>query len=100
MGSSLAYRVFVYPFLLITPEKPFPVLLVLFALGFNTINGLVNGYSLVDMGVFYSEHGWISNPRFLAGIVLFASGFFIHVRSDAFLRRLRRNLKRAYSVPD
>jgi 3-oxo-5-alpha-steroid 4-dehydrogenase 1 len=95
-----AYRVFVYPFLLTTPEKPFPVLLVLFAMGFNTINGLVNGRSLVDMGVFYAGRGWISDPRFLTGIVLFMAGFVVHVHSDSFLRRLRRNGQEEYLVPD
>jgi protein-S-isoprenylcysteine O-methyltransferase Ste14 len=95
-----AYRVFVYPFLLSTPKKPFPLLLVLFALGFNTINGLVNGGSLIDMGVSYAKHDWILDPRFLAGIALFASGFVIHVRSDALLRRLRKTGKQEYLVPD
>ena len=94
------YRVFIYPFLLTSPKKPFPVILVVFALCFNVLNGLANGASLIDMGTYYREAGWPADPRFLVGIALFISGFIIHVRSDGFLRRLRKKGKDEYLIPD
>jgi 3-oxo-5-alpha-steroid 4-dehydrogenase 1 len=99
--AHYAYRVFIYPFLLTTPEKPFPAILVLFALCFNVINGFVNGTSLVDMGTFYTAHCWAHDIRFWAGIALFFGGFAVHARSDAHLRHLRKNGRRGeYQVPD
>ncbi|MBN1577965.1 MAG: DUF1295 domain-containing protein [Chitinispirillaceae bacterium] len=93
------YRVFVYPFLLTSPGKPFPLILVVFALCFNTINGAANGLALVDKGYFYAETGWMAVPRFWAGILLFTTGFVIHAHSDRVLRTLRRRGEGEYLVP-
>jgi 3-oxo-5-alpha-steroid 4-dehydrogenase 1 len=94
------YRVWVYPFILTSPNKPFPILLVAFAICFNTVNGAANGLSLVDMGAFYSSGRWAADPRFLVGIALFMSGFGIHAHSDKVLRILRRQGKGEYLVPE
>jgi 3-oxo-5-alpha-steroid 4-dehydrogenase 1 len=94
------YRVFVYPFLLTRPGKPFPAVLVLFALLFNILNGSVNGASLVDKGEYYLKHGWVSDTRLWMGVVLFLCGFLLHVRSDAILRDLRKKGRGEYQVPD
>jgi protein-S-isoprenylcysteine O-methyltransferase Ste14 len=98
--AHYVYRVFIYPFLLTTPKKPFPVILVLFALGFNVLNGFANGASLIDLSLFYQERVWLSDPRFLVGTALFFGGFFIHVRSDGLLRRMRKKGGEEYCIPD
>jgi 3-oxo-5-alpha-steroid 4-dehydrogenase 1 len=94
------YRVFVYPFIMTSPQKPFPVLLVFFALCFNTINGMANGISLVGMGDFYAQHNWIADPRLWIGMVLFTAGFGIHAHSDKVLRILRRQGRGEYLIPE
>jgi protein-S-isoprenylcysteine O-methyltransferase Ste14 len=93
------YRVWVYPFIMTSPNKPFPVLLVFFAICFNSLNGMANGISLVDMGGFYSGGGWAADPRFLIGTALFMAGFGIHAHSDKVLRILRRQGKGEYLIP-
>jgi protein-S-isoprenylcysteine O-methyltransferase Ste14 len=94
------YRVFAYPFLLTTPKKPFPLLIVFFAICFNTLNGFVNGTGIIDSGLLYSVQTMISGPRFVCGIILFLGGYCIHMQSDAILRRLRKDGKGEYLVPD
>jgi 3-oxo-5-alpha-steroid 4-dehydrogenase 1 len=94
------YRVWIYPFLLTSPNKPFPILLVFFALCFNSLNGMINGNSLIASGAFYLGHDWAGDPRFLIGTLLFVAGFVIHAHSDKVLRGLRRSGSGEYRVPD
>jgi 3-oxo-5-alpha-steroid 4-dehydrogenase 1 len=92
------YRVFIYPFLLTSPRKPFPLLLVGFALVFNSLNGLANGFGLSDKANEYSI-SWLMDPRFIAGVVIFTTGFLLHFQSDRYLRRLRQQSGSEYQVP-
>jgi protein-S-isoprenylcysteine O-methyltransferase Ste14 len=94
------YRVFVYPFLLTSPKKPFPLALVGMALVFNTINGAANGLSLIDSSTVSAGTGWIAEPRLWIGTVLFVAGFFMHAHSDRVLRELRRRGNGEYAIPE
>jgi len=64
------YRTFVFSSLMREGPKQFPVLIVVFALTFNTLNGFVNGYHLFFEPMQYAIR-WLVDPRFLAGIVVF-----------------------------
>jgi 3-oxo-5-alpha-steroid 4-dehydrogenase 1 len=92
------YRVFVYPFLLTSPEKPFPLLLVVFALVFNSLNGLANGLGLAEKVDDYTVR-WLTDPRFIIGAVIFFAGFLLHYFSDQYLRKLRRISHAEYQIP-
>jgi hypothetical protein len=93
------YRVWVYPFIMTSPGKPFPVLLVAFAICFNTLNGAANGLSLVGMGDFYISNSWLTDARLWIGAILFIAGFGVHAHSDKVLRILRRQGKGEYLIP-
>jgi 3-oxo-5-alpha-steroid 4-dehydrogenase 1 len=97
--AHYVYRVWVYPFLLTSPRKPFPLLLVFFAICFNTINGTINGQSLIALGPQYVIRNWASDPRLWIGCCMFAAGFAIHGHSDRILRRLRRKGNGDYLLP-
>lgn len=94
------YRTFVYPLRLRGAGKPFPMVLVTLAFVFNIINGYVNGY-----GIFFLKSPvrayshWVTDPRFILGILLFFSGLAIHIHSDAILRELRKNQRETYEIP-
>ena len=92
------YRTFVFPFLMRGGAKPFPVVLVLFAMLFNTANGFVNGYVLFLSGRPYLR-AWFADPRFVAGAALFVSGLCVHIAADRTLRRLRRRQSVGYAIP-
>ncbi len=69
-------------------RKTFPLLLIAMAIAYNCANGYVNGYHLfISRHVYPTE--WITDPRFIIGIVLFVTGLVMHIHSDAILRKLR-----------
>jgi protein-S-isoprenylcysteine O-methyltransferase Ste14 len=92
------YRTFVFPALMRGGEKRFPIVIILFALIYNTSNGFVNGYNLFLSGRVYSV-GWLSDGRFIGGFLLFVTGLLIHAFSDRTLRRLRRVHDEGYGIP-
>jgi len=94
--SHYFYRTFVYPFIMGGKEKPYPLLLVLFAILFNTLNGAVNGYYIFEAGKYGME--WISNPLFVLGLLLFVGGYTINKQSDSILKNLRKQSS-TYQIP-
>ena len=92
------YRTIVFTSLMREGKKQFPVLLVVFAIIFNTLNGFVNGYHLFLDHAGYNL-AWLVDPRFIVGTIVFFSGFIIHVRSDRQLRSLRGPGETGYSIP-
>ena len=74
------YRTFVFPARMKHGRKTFPVLMLLSAVFFNMINGFINGVYLFALRPI--EPSWFGDPRFIAGIIVFAVGFAIHVDSD------------------
>ena len=83
-----ANRAFIYPFRMKGGTRPMALTVVLMAFSFNVVNGYLNGTWLRRRADAYGP-GWLSDPRFLAGVVLFISGFLINLHSDGILRRLR-----------
>jgi 3-oxo-5-alpha-steroid 4-dehydrogenase 1 len=92
------HRTFIYPFLMRGGNKKFPLLLMIFAIFFNTANGFINGYYLFIYSPAYGTD-WLTDPRFIAGFVFFLSGMFINLQSDHILRRLRKSGEENYKIP-
>ena len=91
-------RSLVYPFRTKTKGKQIPVLIVLFAIFFNLVNGTMNG---LYFSKFAPEYGldWLSNSRFLGGILLFFTGAVINISADNHLLRLRKKQSNGYVIP-
>jgi len=103
-------RVIVFPIRTRTRGKKMPVLIMFLALIFNLINAGVNGYWLgsiagsygygpaqTGMADYYNE--WLSDPRFIIGIVMFVAGFLINQVADNHLIKLRKKKSGTYSIP-
>jgi protein-S-isoprenylcysteine O-methyltransferase Ste14 len=90
-------RTFIYPFTLGTGSKPYPLLLVLFAVIFNIMNGFINGYYLFKLSAYPSD--WLYHFRFIFGVMLFISGYIINYKSDQFLRKMKDQAKGKYIIP-
>lgn len=90
-----AYRTLVFPFQLRTKGKKMPLSIVLSAVFFNLVNGLLNGYFLgwleTSPESVFSAHAGI-------GLVLFFGGMFINQHTDRKLIRLRKN-GNGYQIP-
>ena len=95
--SHYAHRTFVYPFTITSKNKPYPVLLVVFAIFFNMMNGFLNGYEVFHQN-YYSDY-WFNSPLLYIGLTLFISGYIINKHSDFILSRLRRDENNEYVIP-
>lgn len=91
-------RTLIFPFRLHTKEKKMPVTIVISAFFFNLINAYINGYWLGSLAVKY-DISWVSDPRFIAGCLLFIYGMMINLRSDNHLIHLRKPGETCYKIP-
>ena len=91
-------RGLVFPFRIRTSGKQIPILIVLFALCFQLVNGYLNGMALGHFGSKYSGE-WLKQPAFWTGFVIFALGWLINVSSDEELLHLRNPGGSGYSIP-
>jgi 3-oxo-5-alpha-steroid 4-dehydrogenase 1 len=92
------HRSFIYPFTQSGSNKSYPVALVLMAIIFNCLNGFINGYGVFHIMSYNSD--WIKSWQFIAGIVIFLSGFLINKSADEKLRRLREKNREGYVLPE
>lgn len=93
------YRSLLYPALMRDPRTcTMPLVLIAIAVLYNCANGFVNGYHLFHRSVTYTS-AWLTDPRFIAGMALFAAGMATHVWSDRILQRLRTPGEHDYRIP-
>jgi len=91
------YRGFLYP-LLLRSTRPVPVTIVVSAIGFHAANATLQAWALYRVRPDRSVL-WLTDPRFLAGLVLFACGFATAAWADRHLRHLRAGPGPQYRVP-
>lgn len=92
------HRAVIFPFRIHTKGKKMPMVIVLFALLFNLVNGTINGYWLAIFVPDFTLNG-INLMRFITGIVLFVTGFVINQYHDLILIRLRKTSINGYKIP-
>jgi len=92
------YRCFIYPFVRRTKGKRMALAVLVLGFWFNCVNAYLNGRQLFTFSGAYTEQ-WISDPRFLVGLVLFFAGFVINRRADRALARLRASGQCSYEIP-
>jgi hypothetical protein len=92
------YRIFIFPLRTRTKDKTIPLTIVIMAALFNLVNGFMNGYWLGFVSGVY-DLSLLTNIRFIAGLVLFISGFIINQAADNYLINLRSEGKKGYFIP-
>ena len=90
-------RAFIYPFLMRDGAR-MPASVVLMAIAFNVLNAYVNARWISALGHYATS--WLTDPRFLAGAVVFLSGLVLNLYSDRILRGLRKPGESGYQVPN
>jgi 3-oxo-5-alpha-steroid 4-dehydrogenase 1 len=94
------HRTFIYPYTLrIKPGSSYRIILLVFGMAFNGVNGALNGWFLSELGTHLHSNAWLVDPRFIVGILLFAAGFFLAKHSDAILGNLRKPGETGYKIP-
>ena len=88
-------RSIIFPLRINTKKKRIPILIVLSAFTFNTINGLFNGYH-VQINVSGTN---IFEYNIILGVLIFFIGMIINVTSDNKLISLRKE-KMGYKIPN
>jgi protein-S-isoprenylcysteine O-methyltransferase Ste14 len=92
------YRAFIYPLRMQSYGRTMPLAIVAMAMLFNSVNGYLNGRYIYTFADKYTNE-WLLDPRFIAGVALFAAGVVINRRSDNILRNLRRPGETGYHIP-
>ena len=95
--SHYIHRTLIYPFTQSGRNKSYPLLLVCFAIIFNTLNGFVNGYGVFHLMTY--NLSWLISWQFITGTILFISGFIINKTSDELFRKLRSENPEEYVIP-
>ncbi|NOY36887.1 MAG: DUF1295 domain-containing protein [Chlorobi bacterium] len=92
------HRSLIYPLRTRTKGKKMPLVILVFAVIFNLVNGYLNGYYLGYIRPVFPEPR-IPDIRFISGFVLFAAGFLINGWADNKLIRLRNRSGNGYKIP-
>jgi protein-S-isoprenylcysteine O-methyltransferase Ste14 len=95
--SHYLHRTFIYPFRQSGREKPYPFILVTMAIVFNCLNGFVNGYGIFHILDYNAS--WLFSWQFIAGMILFITGFAINKTADEKLRAFRTVNPQEYVIP-
>jgi len=91
------HRALVYPFMIRTQGKKMPVVIMLSAVLFNTVNGSLLG---IYFGHFaWYDNNWYTSPFFIIGTLLFVTGMIINWTSDYQLIHLRGKGETGYKIP-
>jgi 3-oxo-5-alpha-steroid 4-dehydrogenase 1 len=91
------HRAFIYPFSLRGAGRRVPLAVVSMGIFFNVLNGYLNGRHIATFSGGYAV-AWMSDPRFIIGVVLFIAGFVINRQADQALRSLRQPGESEYRV--
>ena len=82
------HRTLVWPWLLPKRDATVPLSLCTSSIGFNLVNGGLLGW-FMGYAADYPDH-WLTDPRFVAGVILFVGGGALNVWADYRLRYLRK----------
>ncbi len=93
------HRAFVYPIRLgARGARPMPLEVVAAGFVFQLVNVYLNARWLFALAPPHRP-AWLADPRFVAGVALFAAGTLINRRADAALRALAARGDGSYSIP-
>jgi hypothetical protein len=91
------HRAFIYPFSLRGAGKRMPLAVMSFGFLFNIMNSYLNGRYIFTFSGGYGT-SWLTDPRFIAGTILFVAGFVINRQADLVLRGLRQPGESGYKI--
>ena len=95
--SHYVHRTFVYPFVINLTNPHMPVSIAISAFCFNLVN-----VSIQAFGIFYFteySENWLSTNTFIFGLMVFAIGMYINIRSDYSIMMLKKKKGPGYHIP-
>ena len=97
-AAHYVHRALIYPFRVHSSRPSITIPVILMGAIFNVGNGYLNGRYLFTLGPELST-SWLGDPRFIAGALLFISGYALNQYADRALIRLRSDGGTGYKVP-
>jgi len=91
------YRTFIFPGLM-RGKRQIPVSIILMGIIFNSANAYLQGRWINTFSGGYKT-SWLLTPMFFIGIIIFFTGFFMHVHSDHLVRNLRKPGETDFKIP-
>lgn len=99
-------RGFLFPLLMRSPRgarASFSLTVVVVGWLVTTLHGYLYAWFIVELGTQYTP-SWLTDPRFLAGLVLYYGSLALNIHSDAILRNLRTRAEvaageKVYRIP-
>jgi 3-oxo-5-alpha-steroid 4-dehydrogenase 1 len=91
------HRAFIYPFTLRGAARRMPLSVISMGFFFNLMNAYLNGRYIFLFSGGYAN-SWLKDPRFIVGVILFVTGYFINRQSDLALRELRKPGESGYKI--
>jgi steroid 5-alpha reductase family enzyme len=74
-----------------------PLLVMISGVLFNIVNGSTNGYFMANLA--HYDLTWLTDPRFIIGVILFFTGIYVNWRADNILIHLRKPGQTHYVIP-
>jgi 3-oxo-5-alpha-steroid 4-dehydrogenase 1 len=96
--AHYVHRSLVYPFRVRSSRPSITVGVIALGAAFNVGNGYLNGRYLYILGPELTT-SWLTDPRFIIGVILFWIGFALNQHSDRVLIELRGDGKNGYRIP-
>ena len=96
--THYVHRSWVWPARAHISGKKMPISIVLFAIGFNSINSWLNAEWIFSLHHPY-PYEWLYSPQFIIGVMLFITGMGINIKTDDMLFALRENGEVDYKIP-
>ncbi len=92
-------RDLIFPFFLRT-NKRMPLLIIFFGMLFQTSNTYLQARWIFHFAA-ESEYtsSWLTDPRFIIGVIIFIVGYIINRHADIVLRDLRKPGEKGYKIP-
>jgi hypothetical protein len=91
-------RAVIFPWRIRVTGKQMPLVIALMAVCFNFVNASFLGYYAGSLNTHFTN-GWLRDPRFIAGLIIFITGMAINISSDEKLIHLRKKRSGDYQIP-
>ena len=91
------HRTLIFPFRIRAEGKTMPLFVAVLAFVFQVMNSYINARWLSE----FSNYGeaWLTDPRFIIGVVIFFVGLAINLHADTVLIHLRKPGETGYKIP-
>jgi 3-oxo-5-alpha-steroid 4-dehydrogenase 1 len=91
------HRTFIFPFRMRIAGKRMPLVLASTGALFNAANSYVNARWISHFAHYSTD--WLADPRFVAGVAVFAVGLAMNLHADTVLLNLRAPGETGYKIP-